>query len=73
MLGDRDQQQIEEEALVLGRLAAREQQVEVLGEAQPAHQVAAEVAPAHLDPIGIGLADVADRGPGLTDLHATAD
>ena len=69
VLGDRDEQQVEEEALVLGRLAAGEQQVEVLGEAQPAHQVAAEVAPPHLDPVGIGLADVADGGPGLTDLH----
>ena len=37
-----------------------EQQVEVLGEAQPAHQVAGEVASSHLDPVGIGLADVAD-------------
>ena len=66
VLGDRDEQQVEEEALVLGRLAAGEQQVEVLGEAQPAHQVAGEVAPPHLDPVGIGLADVADRGPGLS-------
>ena len=40
VLGDRDEQQVEEEALVLGRLAPGEQQVEVLGEAQPAHQVA---------------------------------
>ena len=44
--------------------------MEVLGEAQPAHQVAAEVAPPHLDPVGIGLADVADGVAGLTDLHA---
>ena len=33
VLGDRDEQQVEEEALVLGRLVAGEQQVEVLGEA----------------------------------------
>ena len=72
VLGDRDEQQVEEEALVLGRLAAGEQQVEVLGEAQPAHQVAGEVASPHLDPVGIGLADVADRGAGLTDLHHPA-
>ena len=68
VLGDRDQQQVEEEALVVGRLAAGEQQVEVLGEAQAAHQLA-EVAPANLDSIGEGLADVADRRAGLTDLH----
>ena len=41
VLGDRDEQQVEEVALVLGRLAAGEQQVEVLGERQPAHQLAA--------------------------------
>ena len=40
VLGDRDEQQVEEEALVLGRLLAGEQQVEVLGEAEPAHEVA---------------------------------
>ena len=59
VLGDRDEQEVEEVALILGRLAPGEQQVEVLGEAQPAHQVAAEVAPPHLDPVGIGLTDVA--------------
>ena len=69
VLGDRDEQQVEEEALVVGRLAAGEQQVEVLGEAQPAHQVAGEVASPHFDPVGIGLADVADGVLGLTDLH----
>ena len=58
VLGDADQQQIEEKALVLGRLTAGEQQVEVLGEAQPAHQVAAEIASPHFDPVGIGLGDV---------------
>ena len=53
VLRDRDQQQVEEVALVLGRLVAGQQQVEVLGEADPAHQVAGEVAPADLDPVGI--------------------
>ena len=60
VLGDRHEQQVEEEALVVGRLAPGEEQVEVVGEAQPAHQVAAEVAAAHFDPVGVGLADVAD-------------
>ena len=44
----------------VGRLLPGQQQVEVLGEAEPAHQVAAQVAAAHLDPVGVGLADVAD-------------
>ena len=39
------------------------EQVEVLGEADSAHQVAAEITPSHLDPVGISLADVADWGP----------
>ena len=60
VLGDRDQQQVEEVALVVGRLVAGEQQVEVLGEGQRAHQVAGEVTAADLDPVGVGLADVGD-------------
>ncbi len=56
-----DEEHVEEVALLLGRLPAGEEQVEVLGEAQPAHQVAAEVAPPHLDPVRVRLADVADR------------
>ena len=51
VLGDRDEQQVEEEALLLGRLAPGEQQVEVLGEREPAHEVAGEVAAAHLDAV----------------------
>ena len=64
VLGDRDEQQVEEEALLLGRLVAGQQQVEVLREGEPAHQLAGQVAPAHLDAVGIGLADAADRAPG---------
>ena len=70
VLGDRDEQQVEEVALVRGGLLAAQEQVEVLREGQPPHQVAAEVAAAHLDPVRIGLADVADRaGIGV---HAAA-
>jgi len=58
VLGDRDEEQVEEEALLLGRLVPRQQQEEVLREADSAHEVAAEVASAHLDPVGIGLADM---------------
>ena len=47
-----------------------EQQVEVLGEAEPAHQVAAEVAAAHLDPVRVGLRDAGDGPSRLADLHA---
>jgi hypothetical protein len=64
VLGDRHQQQIEEVALLLARLLAGEQQVEVLRERQAAHQVAGEVAPPDLDTVGMGLADVADGCPG---------
>jgi hypothetical protein len=67
VLGQRDQQQIEEVALVGGRLLARQQQMELLREGQPAHQVARQVAAAHLDAVGVGLRDVADRLGGLSD------
>ena len=69
VLRDRDEEQVEEEALVVGRLAAGEQEMEVLGEAHLAHQVAGEVASPYFDPVGIRLADAADGLPGLTDLH----
>ena len=64
VLGDRDQEQIEEEALLRARLPPGEQQMEVLGEREPSHQVAREVPSAHLDPVGIGLAYVSDGAPG---------
>jgi hypothetical protein len=72
VLGDCDEQEVEEEALVLVRLAAGEQEVEVLGEAQPAHEIAREISSPHFDPVGEGLADVADGGTGLTDLHTSS-
>ena len=62
VLGDRDEQQVEEVALLGGRLVAGEQQVEVLGERQPAHEVGRQIAAAHLDPIGIRVADGAPGG-----------
>ena len=70
VLGDGDEQEVEEEALRLGRLAAGDQQVEVVGEAEPAHQVAAEVAAAHRDARRVGRADRRGRAAGLADLHA---
>jgi 5-methyltetrahydropteroyltriglutamate--homocysteine methyltransferase len=57
VLGDRHEQQVEEEVLLLGRLLAGEEQVKVLREREPAHEVAGQVAPAHLDAIRVGLAD----------------
>ena len=58
---------------VLGRLAPGEQQVEIPGEAEPAHDVAAEIAAADLDPVGICLCDLADGSPWRPDLHPGAD
>ena len=40
---------------------------------EAAHHVAREVAAADLHPIGVGLADAADGGPGLTDHAARPD
>ena len=45
MLGDRDEQEIEEEALLLGRLAPRDQQMEVAGEAHASHELACRSRP----------------------------
>src|SRR4051812_37282789 len=43
--------------------------MEVLGEAERSHQLGAEVAAAHLDPVGVRLADATDGLAGLADLH----
>ncbi len=57
VLGDRHQEQVEEEALLLARLLAGQQQVDVRGERQASHQVARQVAAAHVDAVGVGLGD----------------
>jgi hypothetical protein len=59
VLGNRDEQQVEEEPLVVGRLFAGQEEMEVLGEGQPAHDVAGQVASANLDAVGVGLGDPA--------------
>src|SRR5262249_44745619 len=59
VLGDGDEEQVEEEPLVLGRLAAREEQVEVLREGDLAHELAGQVASPDLDAVGIRLRDAA--------------
>ena len=61
VLCDRDQQQVQEEPLVLGRLITGQQQVEVLREAEPAHHLGGQVPPPDLDPVGVGLTYVAER------------
>ena len=61
MLRDRDEQQVEEVTLLVGRLLAGEQEVEVLRERQPAHQVAGQIASPDLDPVRIRLGDTARR------------
>jgi hypothetical protein len=72
VLGDRNEQEVEEVALFLGRLSAGDEQVKILREGQAAHQVAREVPTAHLDSVGVGLAHVRDGLPGLADLHAAS-
>ncbi len=49
VLGERDQREVEEEALVGRRHAAGRQQEEEFGEVRRAHQLGAEVAAAHRD------------------------
>jgi hypothetical protein len=57
MLGDGDQQGVEEKRLVGVRLLAREMKEEKLGEAHPADQVAAQILASHRDRGGIGRRD----------------
>ena len=71
MLGERDEDEVEEVPLLPRWFLSRQEQVEVLGEGQPAHQVAGEIAAAHLDPIRVRLAQARDRLARLAD-HARA-
>ena len=72
VLGDRDQQRIEEEALLLAGVLPGDQEEKVVGEALAAHQVVAEVAAMHLDAGRIGRADAGNGLSGLADHHADA-
>jgi len=72
VLGDGDEQQVEEVALVVGRFSTGDQKVEVLREGEATHEVAREITAAHLHAVGIGLADVGDRLARLPDLHAAS-
>ena len=71
MLGNGDQQKVEEIALVFVGFAAREEQMKIIGETEASHQVAAKVAPVDLDAIRIGLADMALGSTCFTDLHSS--
>ena len=70
VLGDRDQAEVEEEALLFARRAAGRGDEEEFGEGRPAHEVAGEVAPAYADALGRRRGDGGPRGPRLADQHA---
>ncbi len=72
MLGDGDQQEVEEVALFRRRIAAGHQEEEELGETLPAHQIADEVATANLDAIDLGMAERRFGRSGLSYQHAAA-
>ena len=69
VLGDGDQQKIEEEPLVLGRLAAGQEQMEIGGEAEATHEIAAQILAAHLDAVRPGGADSGDGLDGGLGMH----
>jgi hypothetical protein len=70
MLGDRHQAGVEHACLGLARRRAGYQQPEVLRERELAHEVAAQIVPAHHDRLGIGRADRAGALLARSDLHA---
>jgi hypothetical protein len=45
--------------------------MKIFGEARAAHEIAAQVQPAHFDTVRIGLTDVALCSAGFTNLHAS--
>ena len=69
MFGERDQTEIEEEALVVGRRAARREKKDELGEARATHQIGGQVAPANPNPVGRRGGDLRLSRAGLADQH----
>jgi hypothetical protein len=69
VLRDRDQQQVEEETLVLRRLPAGNEEIEVFAETQPAHEIGGQVASAHLDAVCRRRGNGRHGRPGLADQH----
>ena len=69
MLGDGDEEQVEKEALLVGRLLAGHQEEEELGEGHPPHQVARQVAAADQDAVRIRGAERRFRLSRLADQH----
>ena len=65
MLGERDQAQIEKEALLVGRRPAGREQEDKVGEARSAHEVVGEVAAAHRRPGRSTRPRSRSCGPGL--------
>ena len=72
VLGDRDKQEVQKIALVLGRLMAGQQQMEIFGKTEPSHQVIAEIATAHFDAVRPGGANSGDRRAGFADMHGAS-
>ena len=70
VLGDRDQQKVQEESLFLGRFSAGQEQIEIAGEGKTAHQVASQVAAANLDAVRVSLAYMRDCRARFPDLHS---
>jgi len=61
VLGDRHQHRVGEEALLVGRHRAGDEEVEIVGEAHLSDQVAAKVEAAHGDRIGVRRRDRGER------------
>jgi len=69
MLCDRNEQKVQEIALVLGGLTSSQQQVEVFCKTKAPHDIATKIATADFDTVCLGRANSRDRHTGLTDMH----
>ena len=69
MLGERNQAQIEKEALFLGRRPAGREQEDILGEGHPTHEILGEIAATYRDLVARGGGNRGSGGPRLADQH----
>ncbi|GAA2864801.1 hypothetical protein GCM10010837_15030 [Aminobacter niigataensis] len=69
MFGDRNEQEVQEVALIFSRLAPGQEQIEIRSEAQPTHKIAAEIPASHFDCVCYRNTDFSSGCARFTDLH----
>jgi hypothetical protein len=69
VFGNRDEKQVEEKPLLLGRFLAGDEEKEKFGEAVMPHDLGGEVLAPDLDMLRVRRADARNRGAGLANQH----